>query len=180
MARLMCKLSAKEVEKKVAPGLYGDGGGLTLQITKAGVKSWLFRYMIDGKARGMGLGPVHTISLAEARQRATEARKLLLDGIDPLEAKNQRKTAAALAKTRLMTFDECASAYIEAHRPSWKNAKHADQWTNTITRYVSPIIGSLPVGNIDTALIVKVLSQKDDTGMQFWQSKNETASRVRG
>ncbi len=180
MARLMGKLSAKEVEKKSAPGLYGDGGGLTLQITKAGVKSWLFRYMIEGKARGMGLGPVHTVSLAEARQKATEARKLLLDGIDPLKAKDERKLEAALAKARLMTFDQCASAYIEAHRPSWKNAKHADQWANTIATYVTPIIGSLPVGEIDTALMVKVLAQKDDTGAQFWESKNETATRVRG
>ena len=180
MPRTIGRLTAKEVEKKSAPGLYGDGGGLTLQITKAGVKSWLMRYMTNGKARGMGLGPLHTVSLAEARQKAADARRQLIDGIDPLAAKEQRKAEAALAKARMMTFDQCASAYIDAHRASWKNAKHADQWRNTIATYVSPIIGSLPVHEIDTALVVKILAQADDSGEQFWRAKNETASRVRG
>lgn len=180
MARTMGKLTAKEVEKKTAPGLYGDGGGLTLQITKAGVKSWLYRYMIKGKAYGMGLGPAHTITLAEARQKAAAARKLVIDGINPLEAKRQRQLDAEIVKARLMTFDQCADAYIEAHRASWKSAKHADQWTNTITTYVSPLIGSMPVEQVDTALVVKVLAQPDDKGQQFWQVKNETATRVRG
>jgi integrase len=180
MARTMGKLTAKEVEKKTAPGLYGDGGGLTLQITKAGVKSWLYRYMIKGKAYGMGLGPAHTITLAEARQKAAAARKLVIEGINPLEAKRQRQLDAEMVKARLMTFDQCADAYIEAHRASWKNAKHADQWTNTITTYVSPLIGSMPVEQIDTALLVKLLAQPDYKGQQFWQVKNETATRVRG
>jgi integrase len=180
MARTLSKLTAKEVEKKTAPGLYGDGGGLTLQITKAGVKSWLYRYMIKGKAYGMGLGPAHTITLIEAREKAAAARKLVIEGINPLEAKRQRQLDAEMIKARLMTFDQCANAYIEAHRASWKNAKHADQWTNTITTYVSPLIGSMPVEQIDTALVVKVLAQPDDKGQQFWQVKNETATRVRG
>lgn len=180
MVRLMNKLGAREVDKKTVPGLYGDGGGLTLQITKAGVKSWLFRYMVDGKARAMGLGPTHTITLAKARQRAAEAREKLIDGIDPLDDRAQRKGAERLAKARHMTFDQCASAYIQAHRPGWKNAKHVDQWTNTIATYVSPIIGSLPVADVDTALIVKVLNQREGKGATFWESKSETASRVRG
>lgn len=180
MTRSMGRLTAKEVEKKTTPGNHGDGGGLTLQITKAGVKSWLYRYMINGKARWMGLGPVHSVSLAEARQKAAEARKLVVEGIDPLEAKDQRRLDAEMTKARLMTFDQCASAYIEAHRAGWKNTKHADQWANTIATYVSPIIGQLPVEQVDTRLVVKVLAQPDDKGRQFWQVKNETASRVRG
>ncbi len=180
MARTMSRLTAREVEKKIAPGLYGDGGGLTLQITKAGVKSWLYRYMIKGKAYGMGLGPAHTVTLADARQKAAEARKLVIEGVNPLEAKRQRQLDSEMVKARLMTFDQCASVYIEAHRASWKNAKHADQWTNTITTYVSPLIGSMPVELIDTALVVKVLAQLDENGQQFWQVKNETATRVRG
>lgn len=128
----------------------------------------------------MGLGPVHTVTLAEARQKATEARKLVIEGVNPLEVKRQRKLEAEMAQARLMTFDQCADAYIEAHRASWKNAKHADQWSNTIAAYVSPIIGPLPVEQIDTGLVVKVLAQPDDKGQQFWQAKNETASRVRG
>ncbi len=180
MARTINKLTAKEVEKKTKPGLYGDGGGLTLQITKAGVKSWLYRYMIKGKAYGRGLGPAHTITLADARQKAAEARKLVIEGINPLEAKRQRQLDAEMVKARLMTFDQCASAYIEAHRASWRNVKHADQWTNTIATYVSPLIGPMPVEQIDTAMVVKVLTQPDDKGQQFWQVKNETATRVRG
>jgi integrase len=180
MARIIGKLTAKEVEKKTAPGLYGDGGGLTLQITKAGVKSWLYRYMIKGRAYGMGLGPLHTVTLAQARRKATEARAMVLEGINPLEAKRQRVRDAEMAQARLMTFDQCAAAYIEAHRARWTNAKHADQWANTIDTYASPIIGSMPVEQIDTALIVKVLVQPDDHGQQFWQVKNETATRVRG
>jgi len=122
MARQQQKLSALKVTKLSKPGLYGDGGGLTLQITTTGAKSWLFRYMVAGKPFGMGLGPTHTVSLAEARQKALDARKLLIDGINPLAAKKQKQIAAALASAKVMTFDQCAKAYILAHKASWKNA----------------------------------------------------------
>lgn len=94
MARQQQRLSALQVTKLTKPGLYGDGGGLTLQITTTGAKSWLLRYMVAGKPFGMGLGPTHTVSLAEARQKALDARKLLLDGINPLAAKKQSQIAA--------------------------------------------------------------------------------------
>ena len=122
MSRKLHCLTALKVAKLARPGLYGDGGGLTLQITKQGSKSWLFRYMLDGKPHGMGLGPAHTISLAEARQKAQEARKQLTEGINPLAAKREAALAAELAKGRVMTFDKCAEAYIQAHQISWKNA----------------------------------------------------------
>lgn len=173
MARQQQRLSALQVTKLSKPGLYGDGGGLTLQITPTGAKSWLFRYMVAGKPFGMGLGPTHTVSLAEARQKALEARKLLLDGINPLAAKKKGQIAAALANARMMTFDQCAEAYILAHKASWKNAKHAEQWTNTLKTYASPVFGRLPVAEIDTGLVVKCLAP-------IWESKTETASRLRG
>ncbi|MBL8419986.1 MAG: tyrosine-type recombinase/integrase [Dechloromonas sp.] len=173
MARQQQRLSALQVSKLTKPGLYGDGGGLTLQISPTGAKSWLFRYMVAGKPFAMGLGPIHTVSLAEARQKALEARKLRLDGINPLTAKKQSQIAAALASARMMTFDQCAEAYILAHKASWKNAKHADQWTNTLKTYASPVFGSLPVAEIDTGLVVKCLAP-------IWESKTETASRLRG
>lgn len=173
MARQQQRLSALQVTKLTKPGLYGDGGGLTLQITATGAKSWLFRYMIAGKPFGMGLGPTHTVSLAEARQKALEARKLLIDGINPLADKKQNQIAAALASARMMTFDQCAEAYILAHKASWKNAKHAEQWTNTLNTYANPVFGHLPVAEIDTGLVVKCLSP-------IWESKTETASRLRG
>lgn len=180
MPRLMNKLTVKAVEKQTKPGLYGDGAGLYLQITKQGVKSWLYRFMIDGKAYGMGLGATHTITLAEARQKATDARKHVINGGNPLEAKRLAALQAKAAKARLITFAECAEAFIEAHKVSWKNPKHQDQWVNTIESYVNPIIGTLPVSEVDTALVMKVLTQTDAEGAKFWQSKNETASRVRG
>src|SRR5471032_2640019 len=150
MGRQQQRLSAMQVSKLTKPGLYGDGGGLTLQITPGGVKSWLFRYMMSGKPYGMGLGPTHTVSLAEARQKALFARKLMIDGINPFAAKKQNQVAAALANAKMMTFDQCAKAYILAHKAGWKNAKHADQWTNTIDTYASPVFGHLPIAEIDT------------------------------
>ena len=173
MARQQQRLSALQVSKLTKPGLYGDGGGLTLQISPTGAKSWLFRYMVAGKPHGMGLGPTHTVSLAEARVKALEARRQLLDGINPLEAKKRNQIATALANAKMMTFDQCAEAYILAHKAGWKNAKHGDQWTNTLKAYASPVFGHLPVAEIDTGLVVKCLTP-------IWESKTETASRVRG
>jgi len=97
MARQQHRLTALQVTKLNKPGLYGDGGGLTLQITPAGAKSWLHRYMIAGKSYAMGLGPTHTVSLAEARQKALEGRRLLLDGVNPLA---RQKPAAGRSKAR--------------------------------------------------------------------------------
>lgn len=173
MVRRQQRLSALQVAKLSKPGLYGDGGGLTLQITTTGAKSWLLRYMMAGKPFGMGLGPTHTVSLAEARQKALDARKLLIEGINPLVVKRQNRIAGALASAKMMTFDQCAEAYILAHKAGWKNAKHADQWTNTLNTYASPVFGHLPVAEIDTGLVVKCLSP-------IWESKTETASRLRG
>lgn len=173
MARQQNRLTALQVTKLSKPGLYGDGGGLTLQITPAGVKSWLHRYMIDGKSFAMGLGPTHTVDLAEARRKALEGRRLLLDGVNPLLARNQQQVAAKLAETNMMTFDQCAEAYIQAQKPSWKNAKHAKQWSSTLKTYASPVFGAAPVADVDTGLVVKCLAP-------IWESKTETATRVRG
>ena len=173
MARQQHRLTALQVSKLNKPGLYGDGGGLTLQITPAGAKSWLHRYMIAGKSYAMGLGPTHTVSLAEARQKALEGRRLLLDGVNPLLARNQQQAAVRLAESNMMTFDQCAEAYIQAQKAGWKNEKHAKQWSSTLNTYASPIFGAVPVGDIDTGLIVKSLAP-------IWESKTETATRVRG
>ncbi|MEQ5837885.1 tyrosine-type recombinase/integrase [Paraburkholderia acidicola] len=173
MAHAINKLSATQVNKLTKTGLYSDGGGLYLQITKGGVKSWLFRYMKSGKARGMGLGPLHTISLSEARSRALAVRKQLLDGVDPLDAKRSEHAMRRAVEAKSKTFDECAEAYIEAHRNGWKNVKHGDQWTNTLDTYASPHFGTLPVSAVDTTLVMKALEP-------IWATKTETASRVRG
>lgn len=173
MPRAANRLSPMTVTKTTKPGLYADGGGLYLQITAAGVKSWLFRYMREGKARGMGLGPTHTIGLAEARARALDCRRRLLDGIDPIDSRKAEHAAQRIEQAADMTFKQCAEKYIEAHRAGWKNAKHAAQWTNTLTTYADPVFNSQPVSAIDTTLVMKVLEP-------IWATKTETASRLRG
>ncbi len=173
MKRQTLRLSTRAVIVKKKPGYYPDGGGLYLQVSASGSKSWIFRFALQGKERQMGLGPFHTITLADARIAATDCRKLLLRQIDPIDARDADKTRQALQDTRSITFAECAAAYIRAHRAKWKNAKHAEQWTNTIETYCGPIIGGLPVQDVDTGLVVKVLEP-------IWTAKPETASRLRG
>jgi integrase len=155
------------------PGMYGDGGGLYLQVSAAGTKSWSFRFMLHAKAREMGLGPLHTVSLAEAREKAREQRKLLLDGIDPIEDRKARRAGERLAAANSMTFQQCAERYIAAQKTGWKSPKHAAQWPATLSAYVYPVFGSLPVQSIDVALVTKALEP-------IWRTKPETASRVRG
>lgn len=170
------KLTAMRVEKIKKPGYYGDGKGLWLRVKDTGAKSWSFRYMLQGKSREMGLGPYPENGLAEAREKVAELRKQLKGGVDPIEARNQaeisRQAQVKLAEARLMTFDQCAEAYISSQRDGWKNAKHAQQWANTLATYASPVIGPLSVADIDLALVRKVLDP-------IWREKTETASRVR-
>lgn len=171
------KLSATGVVKLKVPGYYGDGGGLYLQVSPSLSKSWIFRFKIHGKSREMGLGSLNALSLADARDKAADCRRLLNDGVDPIEArkskKDQEQRAAALRAATSMTFAACAKAYIEAHSAGWKNAKHASQWTNTIETYAGPVIGPLAVQDVDTGLVLRVLEP-------IWKDKPETASRLRG
>lgn len=170
--RLLNKLTAREV-RTLGPGYHGDGGGLWLQVSPAGTRSWIFRFTLNGRAREMGLGAEHTISLADAREKAREQRKQVLEGVDPIEARDATRRTAISAAARSVTFKAEAEAYIEAMRPEWKNAKHGEQWTNTLTTYAYPHIGDLLVSEIDTALVMKCLEP-------IWTTKTETASRVRG
>ena len=171
--RTLHRLSPRRIATESKRGRYADGGGLYLQVSEQGTKSWLFRYMLDGKARQMGLGPVHTISLPEAREAALKCRKLLLGGFDPIDARIRERASKRVQDASAKTFKECAEEYISSHRAGWRNVKHAAQWTSTLETYAFPVIGSLPVQDIDTPLVMKVLEP-------IWQAKTETASRVRG
>jgi integrase len=171
--RTLNRLTSLQVTRTKRPGVYSDGGGLYLQITRTLCKSWLFRYMRQGKKRGMGLGPIHTISLAEARLLALDCRRQLLGGVDPLDDKRAKERAAKRERTQSLPFRDCASKYIESHRESWKNEKHAAQWESTLSTYAHPIIGDMMVYEVDTHEIMKVLEP-------IWKGKTETASRVRG
>ena len=173
MARRLNRLTAVEVKGIDQKGMYHDGGGLYLQVSAAGTKSWIYRFTLDGRAREMGLGPLNTFSLAEARKRAAECRRMRHDGIDPIEARGAQRDQKRLEGARSMTFDVCAEAYIEAHKASWKNGKHAEQWRGSLRNYASPVFGSSPVQAIDLALVMKALEP-------IWQTKSETASRLRG
>lgn len=121
----------------------------------------------------MGLGPVHTVTLAEARETATECRRMLREGIDPIEARKVELHQRQLEAASSMTFRECAEAYITAHEAGWRNVKHAAQWRNTLKTYAYPKFGDLPVQAVDTGLVMKALEP-------IWYDKTETASRVRG
>lgn len=170
------KLTARFVQTvKHPPKWHSDGAGLYLRITKDGNKSWVFVFPFPGykSPREMGLGSYPAVSLEKARDYAEVARLDVRNGIDPIEKKRAGRQSVALERGKAMTFDQCASAYIEANRAGWKNDKHASQWENTLNTYASPIIGTLPIAAIDTGLVLKVLEP-------IWTTKPETASRLRG
>jgi len=166
------KLRGPEVARLTKPGYYSDGGNLVLQVTGTGAKSWLFRYQNAGRKREMGLGPLHLVSLADARARALECQMQLLAGDDPIALRTTHANARRAALAKAVTFRHCAERCIEDKRPEWKNAKHAAQWGSTLEAYAYPHIGSLDVRIIDTALVRRCLDP-------IWTTKTETASRLR-
>nr|WP_247897135.1 site-specific integrase [Azospirillum argentinense] len=152
--------------------MHHDGHGLYLQVTETG-KSWVYRYTLHGRSREMGLGPFHTISLKEAREKAAACRKLKLEGIDPLEHRNREIAESRLQAASAVTFKDAADQFIKAHKASWRNPKHAEQWPSTLNSYVYPVFGDISVQAVDVGLVMKVLES-------IWTTKAETASRVRG
>ena len=171
--KLSNALTAIEV-KNAKPGRYADGGGLQLLVKDTGARSWVFRYMLRGKTRDIGLGPAgaDAISLADARDLASALRLKVRAGIDPLEER-QQKAAEALAAAQAaqiagITFKATADAYIGANEASWRNDKHRQQWRNTLATYVYPVMGELPVAEIGTAHVLQILEP-------IWKDKPETA-----
>lgn len=167
------RLTVLGMRQAKRPGYYADGGGLQLQVSATGTQSWIFRYRWAGKRHEMGLGSCQIVGLARARELARACRMLLLEGRDPLTERKQARAVQAARQARRMTFDQCAAGYIQAHQDGWRNPKHAAQWKSTLTTYASPVIGALPVADVDTALVVKVLAP-------IWSTKNETATSLRG
>ena len=155
------------------PGRYPVGDGAYFQISKWHSRSWIFRYQRLGEAHNMGLGPYPLISLAEARAKARNAKRMLLDGIDPLHAKRKTRTDELLQIARTKTFKECAEQYIATHDSDWSSAKSRAAWIFTFKNYVYPKIGALPVADIDTAVVLGILEP-------VWSRAPTTASRVRG
>jgi integrase len=184
MTRIVGRLVAVGLDKK-PPGMHADGGGLYLHVSKSGGRSWILRYMLDGRAREMGLGPLALVPLKQARELAIEnRRRVRLDGKDPIDERRATRAKAKLDVANGITFKACAHRYIAAHRAGWKNDKHAAQWPSTLETYVYPICGALPVQAIDTGLVMQVLEQQIDGGrgkkpVSLWLGRPETASRVR-
>jgi integrase len=170
------KLTAKQIENLTTAGTYEDGDGLRLLIKPNGKKYWVLRFQLAGKRREMGLGTYPAVGLKEARQNSSDKRRLLRDGIDPLQARDDERTAQQAAEhhriRKSVTFQDVSNDYIEAHRAGWKNVKHAQQWTNTLATYATPIIGELATSQITTEHLLEILKP-------IWASKAETASRVR-
>jgi integrase len=175
MARTIHRLTPLTVQRLKEPGLYADGGGLYLQVRAADVRSWIFRYRMNGRKtpRDLGLGSLQDVGLADARQKAADARRLILDGKDPIETRRVAATQAAAEAAKSMTFEACAKRYIADMTPGWRNEKHAAQWTATLDAYAYPVLGKLPVSAIEVAHVMQVLEP-------IWKTKPETASRVRG
>jgi integrase len=172
MTRAIGRLTALKVEKAKQPGMYADGGGLYLRVTREGARNWVLRYMLDRKPHWMGLGPLSLYGLAEARVKALDARRKRNEGIDPIQARRAERARQRLDAAKAVTFKQCAENYIASHRAGWRNEKHKYQWTATLQSYAYPVIGTLPVQAVDTTLTLKVLEP-------IWTTKPETASRVR-
>jgi integrase len=179
MARTTAKLAPTKVTallKAGTKGTYPDGANLYLQITGVGTGSWLFRYAERGSgAKGakplmhwLGLGPVHTVGLAKARENARDLRQQIRDGNDPAKQRREAKNGQVGG----LSFGETADLYITAHEAGWRSPVHARQWRSSLRDYAIPIIGPLPVAKIETGDVMRVLEP-------IWNTKAETASRVR-
>ena len=174
MAKNTELLNDIRIRKLTKSGRYPDGDGLYLQVTESGGKSWLYRYKRNSKDYWKGLGSYahNKTTLALARERATECRRLRGEGIDPIQHFKGLDRQQDLAELKGKTFKEVAEDHINAKKYEWSNAKHEYQWTQSLEHYVFPTIGHLAVEDIDTGIVEKVLTP-------IWHTKTETATRVR-
>ncbi|VWD15283.1 tyrosine-type recombinase/integrase [Burkholderia contaminans] len=172
-SRQMNRLTALGIGTLVDPGYYADGGGLYLQISASGSRSWIYRFSIAGRAREMGLGSLSVLPLAVARKVSADCRASVKQGIDPIVARRRVQVQRAAEDTPGVTFKQAATVYIADRESTWRNTKHAKQWTATLETYAYPVIGDVDVRDIDTEMIVRILQP-------IWMKKGETARRVRG
>ena len=165
------KLTALFVTRYTKPGTYNDGGGLYLQIRSPAARSWIFKYWDGQRVREKGLGSSHVVSLQQARDLAHECHQLRRQGVDPIDAERATRAQQRLQVANAVTFKECAARYIESHGSAWSPIT-LQQWRNTLAQHAAPIIGNVPVQEIDTAAIDTVLRP-------IWNSTPRMARRVR-
>lgn len=166
--------TAMEVSKLKEPGLHFVGvvPGLALQVTATGARTWILRVVIGPRRRDMGLGGYPAVTLAQAHERAREARDLIRKKIDPIEQQRAASSELRASVAKALTFKETAKAYMAAHEAGWKNAKHAQQWRNTLQTYAYPVMGDLLVRDVEKEHVLAALRP-------IWTEKTETAVRVR-
>jgi integrase len=159
--------------KAAKTGIVADHNGLYLEVKATGTRSWLYRFTLNGKRRMMGLGAYPDTTLEQARIATAEARKLVKAGTDPIAAREASKVAVIASSAPAKTFKALGADYIDKHRASWKNAKHHDQWVNTLRDYAEPVIGNMAPADITKDHVLEILNP-------IWLTKNETAVRLRG
>lgn len=188
MPRTAKELSALDVRRLRHPGTGGNvtfavGGvsGLLMQITPNGGRTWLLRVMVGEKRREIGLGGFPEVTLAQARERAREAKDKIRQGIDPVEERKAARASLVAAQRRGLSFEDAVDRYLAAKLDAFKNAKHRQQWRNTLETYALPELGAMLVQDVTVQDVLRVLNQPvTEAGETFWQAKTETASRLRG
>lgn len=175
MPKAATELKALDVQRLTAPGLHFVGvvPGLALQVLPSGGRTWILRAMVAGKRRDMGLGGYPAVTLAQARELARAARERIKAGHDPVTEAKAARSAQAASRATALTFQQCAEKYIAAHKSGWKSEKHAQQWTNTLDQHAYPTLGQMLVRDVGLSHVLAVLEP-------IWQTKTETASRLRG
>jgi len=175
MSRKAKELGALAVSKIKTAGMHFVGGvdGLAIQGLESGARTWILRVMVGGKRRDMGLGGYPDVTLAGARDAARIARDKIRNGIDPIEEGRAARSALAASRASAMTFEQCALAYIAVKEAEWANAKHGQQWRNTLDTYAYPVVGKLLVRDVVQTHVLRILEP-------LWTTKTETATRLRG
>lgn len=174
MPKIAPELSARAVAAIKTEGRHAVGGaaGLHLRVS-AGHRGWVLRIMVGEQRRDLGLGSFPEIGLAEAREKARQMHKLVREGVDPLSTKRAQRSTLVARRATEKNFDWCVDAFLQSKADEWKNAKHRQQWENTLKAYASPHLGRLLVQDIDLQHVLLCLEP-------IWKTKNETASRLRG
>jgi len=169
------ELSATEVKRFTKAGLHAVGGvaGLLLQVSSTNARSWILRTMVGSKRRDIGLGGYPDVTLAQAREKARALKDKIKEGIDPVEERKAARRNLISDQSKILTFDIAAERFLSNKEHEFKNKKHAAQWGSTLRTYASPIIGKLPVSEIELNHIIQILEP-------IWLEKTETAKRLRG
>ena len=181
MPRKAKELSAIDVKRlshpqtNSRPVTYAVGGvaGLLVQVTPGNSKSWLLRVAVAGQRREIGLGGYPDVTLAQAREKAREARDAIERGIDPVERRKAARASLVAARKRGLTFSEAVNRYLATKLAEFRNEKHAKQWRATLDTYAAPALGDLLVSDIGVTDVQRALEP-------IWASRTETASRLRG